>query len=360
MSKIKDRQTVKIFLFLFAFICLRGIIFAPENILFDVGWDSFKTPPSADSIVFLISVIIFSVVAAFAVTVISKKNSLAKLPLFFVIVDSVFLFLTYSFAIYILSAVSIIIFLMLISDRYISAGMIALPIFSLLCTVLSREYALSFVMILIMVGILLAFENNILRKKIVISVMAAIAALIVGVTVNTVLIKNESTNAFLEAVPYTSVLVKENHGLYKAVNHISKMGGYVLPSVIPGIAFSIAVLMFARKAGGKLKTGKVEKDNLYGMHITVLICILLSIAGALFLSEDACCLLGVVSPIAVLTVCLTEKPSGTASLVKIEQFVKKHIPVCLCGMFLIENLCYISVCRYYICNRILDLVKTIV
>lgn len=360
MSKIKDRQTVKIFLFLFAFICLRGIIVAPENILFVMDWDSLKTPPSADSIVFLLSVIIFSVVAAFSVTVISKKNSLAKLPLFFVIADPVFPFLTYSFAIYILSAVSIIIFLMLISDRYISAGMIALPIFSLLCTVLSREYALSFVMILIMVGILLAFENDILRKKIVISVMTAIAALIVGVIVNTLLINNESTNAILEAVPYTSALVRESHELHEEVYHISKMAGYVLPSAIPGIAFSIAVLMFARKVGGKLKPGKGEKDNLYGMHITVLTCIFLSIAGALLLSEDACCLLGVVSPIAVLTVCLTDKPSVTASLVKIEQFVKKHFPLCLCGMFLIETICYISVYRYYICGRILELVKTII
>lgn len=360
MSKIKDKHTVKKFLLLFAFVCLRGIIVAPENILFDIDWDFFKTPPAADSIVFLISIVIFSIVAAFAVIVVSKKNSLAELPLFFIIADPVFLFTTYSFAIYILSAVSIIIFLMLTNEHYISAGLIALPIFSLICTVLSREYALSFVLVLIMVGILLAFENDTLRKKIVISVSAAIAALIVGVIVNTILINSGLTKAISDVIPYTTALVKENHELYEGVDNISKTIVYVLASIIPGIAFSIAVLMFARKCGRKIKNSKNEKDNLYGMHIMVLLCILISVAGTLFLSEDAGCLIGIVPPVAVLTVCLTKKPSVTASLMQIAQFVKKYYALCLCGMFLIEIPCYILTYRYYICNRILEMVKTII
>ncbi len=352
-----DKKTLSL---LFVTIFLRTVVIAPSNVLWDLYSDFLKTPPKADSIIFLASFTVFSIVAAFAVTVTIKHNSLVKLPLFFILLDPVFSFLSYSFAMYVLAAVSIIIFMLLTNDHYISAGLIALPIFSLICTVLSREYALSFVLVLIMVGILLAFENDTLRKKIVISVSAAIAALIVGVIVNTILINSGLTKAISDVIPYTTALVKENHELYEGVDNISKTIVYVLASIIPGIAFSIAVLMFARKCGRKIKNSKNEKDNLYGMHIMVLLCILISVAGTLFLSEDAGCLIGIVTPVAVLTVCLTKKPSVTASLMQIAQFVKKYYALCLCGMFLIEIPCYILTYRYYICNRILEMVKTII
>ncbi len=215
-------------------------------------------------------------------------------------------------------------------------------------------------MVLIMVGILLAFENDTLRKKIVISVFLALGALIVGVIINTVLMTNESTKAFFEIVPYTSTIVKEKKCLGVGEDNFSGVLKYLLPCIVPGLAFSIAVLMLARKNSRKTKKDKNEKDNLYGIHNTVLLCILISIIGAFFLSEDAYCLIGIISPVSVLAVCLTGKPSVVEALEKIERIAKNHIAVSLGCLFAIETVCYILLYHYRSFSRIIDTINYIV
>lgn len=344
----KKKTTVRIFFLSFFVIFIRFFLITPIDRL-EFNSDTLKVGISIKVVVYIALLFAFVVVASAlaAKMYFDSNNGLVVYPLIFMLADSIFNFSVCDCLTLIASIVSIILYLLLVNSRSRAIACVLMPVFSLVFTTLSLEFAFSLIALLILSCTILVIEGEkFLRKKIGVSViLCTIAFTAIGVVLNRCFTDFGGSVGFYNSITSffdSYIEIYRNKNIWR-----------ILLPAIPSVVFGVGVLAGSSKA-------KQKNDHSYAIYNVTGVVLILGIVGAIFFQSDAFLSLGLVVPVSIMTSLHTDDMSIIGSLGRIDSFVKKNFALCFGIAIMVEMICNISMYRYVSATRILDYVLELI